>query len=333
MRLSLLAVAALPILAGGIAITTAVAVLGTADAPAPAPAPSPAPMLGKSVSDRAARADTDTNTGAGTGTGTEPVVEPGDGPGTGNRAVGGAESADRSGSGDDTEIDGRRPHLTVIDGHSEVALPGSVIHAVASVLPPPPRELPALADPGGDLVWTDEPGPRGVPDGRSDGSVLAEDPDSVPPRKPGAAPPLGGVPEPGSPTDDSAAGEDGSGARPPAAGRPGRPAPGLGPTDTRGPSDPVERPGAEDSVGWPTLTAPEPLPPDTELLSLGVDPLVPAAVDPGATDTVGGETMRGDTVGGDPAGGDPAGYEGTTPDEASRPTAESDLDDSRPPSR
>ena len=349
MKLSLLALAVVPVLVGGIAITTAVSVLD------PAEAPSPTPTLGKSTGDRSNRA----NTAGG-------VAESGDGTRVGNSTRSGDDTrtngdtgSDDPGSDDDTEIDGRRPHLTVIDGRPAVAPPGPIPAAI-SILPPPSIALPPLSDLGGELAWpaddgdrrgrnapgTDERGDSGAPgangDAWTDASTSPRDPDSAPSGDPRDASPLGDAPEGPPRNDEGGVAEPGSGARPPAAGRPGRP-----PSDTINspfPSDSVGRPGDESTGRPPSLVDPEPLMP-------GVIPLVPEETAPEETDvpdTVAPEetdvpdaaapeeTAAPDTVAAEetaaPDGG-LADVEDEQPDEASGPTAEADVDDSQPPLR
>lgn len=266
MRTSLLSFVALPVLVGGIMTTTAIAFVGTAQAPTQAPTPTPNQTLGKSTGDRASRAEA-----AGT------FPESGNGTRTGTSAE----------SGNRTEINGSRPHLTVVDGRATVS-PFSVIPAALSLLPPPSIGLPPLSDLGGEPVWTESgrtareriaPGAGGFDDpGAADvrwtDSTSPALPGAMPPSKPGGGSPLTVVPEVPPQTDHGGVSQPGSGSQPPpTAGRPGRP-----PADSVNPpfpSDTVDVPG-QDTGRPPPMMDPEPRPPSTDLIA--PDPVVPDPV-------------------------------------------------------
>ncbi|MDV7999700.1 hypothetical protein [Rhodococcus sp. IEGM 1408] len=328
MRTPLLAFVALPALVGGIVITTAVAFVGTAEAPTP--------TLGKSFGDRASRVGT-----AGTA-GTVPET------GDGNRSGISVESAEK------TEINGSRPHLTVIDGRAAVA-PLGAIPAALSLLPPPSIGLPPLSDLGGELVWTengDSPRERtgpgagesddpGATDVRWTDSTSPAEPGSLPPVKPGGASPLIVVPEVPSQPDDRDVSEPGSGSRPPpTAGRPGRP-----PADTIDvplPSDTVGRPG-QDTGRPPPMTDPEPPAPGADLVtpdevvpdnvvpdSASPDNVVPDAVAPQDNTVRDLNLLVRVAVSPEETTDPDSNADGGQLDEVAHPAAQDDLDESEP---
>ena len=108
MRVVPIALIALPVVVGGIGITAALVTLGAPESPPPA--------VDDRIGDRASK------TGA-VSTDQAPTPDVADG----------------------TEIDGRRPYLTVIDAGATLAPPGT-IPGVLSLLPPPSTELPPLSD-------------------------------------------------------------------------------------------------------------------------------------------------------------------------------------------